>query len=61
MVVDMAMWWRWVHLPYEFLNHVSRRIINEIDGIPRVTYDIYGKPRRLSSGSRMNVRSGLAL
>ncbi len=35
---------RWAHLPYEFLDHVSRRIINEIDGISRVTYDISGKP-----------------
>ncbi len=35
---------RWAHLPYEFLDHVSRRIINEIDGITRVTYDISGKP-----------------
>jgi GMP synthase (glutamine-hydrolysing) len=35
---------RWAHLPYEFLDHVSRRIINEIKGISRVTYDISGKP-----------------
>jgi GMP synthase (glutamine-hydrolysing) len=35
---------RWAHLPYEFLDHVSRRIINEVDGISRVTYDISGKP-----------------
>ena len=35
---------RWAHLPYEFLDHVSRRIINEISGISRVTYDISGKP-----------------
>ena len=35
---------RWAHLPYEFLEHVSLRIINEIDGISRVTYDISGKP-----------------
>jgi len=35
---------RWAHLPYEFLDLVSRRIINEIDGISRVTYDISGKP-----------------
>jgi GMP synthase (glutamine-hydrolysing) len=35
---------RWAHLPYGFLDHVSRRIINEIDGILRVTYDISGKP-----------------
>ena len=35
---------RWAHLPYDFLDHVSRRIINEIAGISRVTYDISGKP-----------------
>ena len=35
---------RWARLPYEFLDHVSRRIINEIEGISRVTYDISGKP-----------------
>ena len=34
----------WAHLPYEFLDLVSRRIINEIAGISRVTYDISGKP-----------------
>lgn len=35
---------RWAHLPYDFLDLVSRRIINEIDGIARVSYDISGKP-----------------
>jgi len=35
---------RWAHLPYEFLDLVSRRIINEVPGISRVTYDISGKP-----------------
>jgi GMP synthase (glutamine-hydrolysing) len=35
---------RWAHLPYDFLEHVSLRIINEIDGISRVVYDISGKP-----------------
>jgi GMP synthase (glutamine-hydrolysing) len=35
---------RWAHLPYEFLDTVARRIINEIPGIARVTYDISGKP-----------------
>ena len=34
----------WAHLPYEFLDHVSRRIINETTGISRVVYDISGKP-----------------
>ena len=34
----------WARLPYEFLDHVSRRIINEVRGISRVTYDISSKP-----------------
>jgi GMP synthase (glutamine-hydrolysing) len=34
----------WAHLPYDFLDLVSRRIINEIKGISRVVYDISGKP-----------------
>ncbi|KAG1694764.1 GMP synthase [glutamine-hydrolyzing] [Nymphon striatum] len=35
---------RWAHLPYDFLGHVSNRIINEISNVSRVTYDISGKP-----------------
>jgi len=35
---------RWAHLPYELLEVVSNRIINEISGVSRVTYDISGKP-----------------
>ncbi|MEW6729653.1 MAG: glutamine-hydrolyzing GMP synthase, partial [Pseudomonadota bacterium] len=35
---------RWAHLPYEFLDHVCRRIVNETRGISRVVYDITGKP-----------------
>lgn len=34
----------WAHLPYDFLGHVSNRIINEVNGISRVVYDISGKP-----------------
>ena len=34
----------WAKLPYEFLDHVSTRIINEISGISRVTLDISSKP-----------------
>jgi len=34
----------WSRLPYEFLEKVSLRIINEISGISRVVYDISGKP-----------------
>ncbi|MGI0115772.1 glutamine-hydrolyzing GMP synthase [Zooshikella sp. RANM57] len=35
---------RWAHLPYEFLERVSNRIINQISGVSRVTYDISSKP-----------------
>ena len=35
---------RWAHLPYELLEKVSNRIINEISGISRVSYDISSKP-----------------
>ncbi len=35
---------RWAYLDHEFLDHVARRIINEITGISRVVYDISGKP-----------------
>jgi len=34
----------WGHLPYELLGKVSDKIINEIDGINRVVYDISSKP-----------------
>ena len=35
---------RWAHLPYELLDVVARRIVNEVPGISRVCYDISGKP-----------------
>ncbi|MBV9576057.1 MAG: glutamine-hydrolyzing GMP synthase [Gammaproteobacteria bacterium] len=34
----------WARVPYEFLENVSNRIINEVPGISRVTYDISSKP-----------------
>ena len=34
----------WSHLPYEFLEKVSNRILNEVKGINRLTYDISSKP-----------------
>jgi len=35
---------RWAHLPYALLERVSNRIINEIAGVSRVTYDVSSKP-----------------
>ena len=35
---------RWAHLPYNLLETLSNRIINEVPGISRVVYDISGKP-----------------
>ncbi|MRI35059.1 GMP synthase (glutamine-hydrolyzing) [Endozoicomonas sp. OPT23] len=35
---------RWAHLPYELLEKVSGRIINEIEHVSRVTYDVSSKP-----------------
>ena len=34
----------WAHLPYDFLDRVARRIVNELRGVSRVVYDISGKP-----------------
>lgn len=34
----------WSHLSWDFLGKVSNRIINEVHGVSRVTYDISGKP-----------------
>jgi len=34
----------WYHMPYPILERISNRIINEVEGINRVTYDISSKP-----------------
>ncbi len=34
----------WSHLPYELLARISTRIINEVQGVNRVVYDISSKP-----------------
>jgi GMP synthase (glutamine-hydrolysing) len=35
---------RWARLPAELLEKVSNRIMNEIDQVSRVAYDISSKP-----------------
>lgn len=34
----------WCHLPYDVLGKISNKIINQVKGINRVTYDISSKP-----------------
>ncbi len=34
----------WFRFPYDFLDHVVRRIVNEVKGVNRVVYDISSKP-----------------
>jgi GMP synthase (glutamine-hydrolysing) len=41
---DDAMTADWARLPYDLLERISNRIINEVDGINRVAYDITSKP-----------------
>jgi len=34
----------WARIPYDILERISRRIINEVDHVNRVAYDISSKP-----------------
>ena len=34
----------WARLPYDLLERISRRIINEVKGVNRVVYDVSSKP-----------------
>lgn len=34
----------WVRLPYEVIDSISRRIVNEVKGVNRIVYDVTSKP-----------------
>ena len=34
----------WSRAPYELLESISNRVVNEVDGVNRVVYDITSKP-----------------
>ena len=41
----------WSHLPYPLLGTAANRIVNEVQGVNRVVYDITSKPPGTSNGN----------
>ena len=45
----------WARIPYDVLDKISTRIVNEVKGINRIVYDITSKPPPPSSGNKYLV------
>jgi GMP synthase (glutamine-hydrolysing) len=54
---DDAMTADWARLPHELLARISSRVINEVEGINRVAYDISSKPPFESHRTQMSART----